>query len=369
MEFLLQPSVYSTGSTPSLLKMLDNMWLKEHKAGDGTLYILSGFANYNGGVRFYPYFSRHIQQGGKMTVIIGGSSSQRLSSFQVVHALLQCGAKVYIINRKRLVHAKCYGYVSNSSEGLVVTSGNFTGPGMSQNAEAAIRIDDKRIKEMNFSWESLVGSIFNQPWDIYHLESSDIDSRDNPGWSLLYDEFYGIGKLEESQELTMIITLSHSDTARIQASPGSKASRGTQYFWLSKGTFDFFPALTEKNRRGTKDTYSCIINMSYIDIGESGQTRVTFEADNNLDFRLGTGALKYTKVADKNDLALMSRLSEFDYELRIVKSSSIHYECLLRYATTYIGNYGKRFGYIGNDEVKEILSSSRLRSILGRDSR
>ncbi|MCL2216101.1 MAG: restriction endonuclease [Defluviitaleaceae bacterium] len=354
MEFLLQPGVYGTGSTTSLLKMLDNMWLKRHMVGSGTLYVLSGFANYNGGVRFYPYFSQHVQQGGKIIAIFGGSKSQRLSSIQAAKALLQCGADVHVINRKRLVHAKCYGFESSSSEELVITSGNFTGPGMSQNVEAAIHIDNKHILEMNFSWKSLVESIFRQSWDIYQLELSDIVG--NPGWSLLYDETYAMGKLDESQELTMIITLSHSDTARIQASPGSKAGLGTQYFWLSKGTFDFFPALTEKNKRGIKNTYSCNININYIDIGVKQPAKVTFESDNNLDFRLGTGALRYTKIAGENDLALLTRLSEYDYELRIVKSSAAHYSHLLKYATTYIGHFGKRFGYIGNDELKSIES-------------
>ena len=356
MEFLLQPDVYSTGTTSSLLKMLDNMWLKNHKLGDGNLYILSGFANYNGGVRFYPYFSQHIQQGGGITAIVGGSKSQRLSSIQVAQALLQCGVNVYVINRKRLIHAKCYGFKSSLSEELVITSGNFTGPGMSQNVEAAIHIDNISINQMNFSWKTLVDSIFSQKWDIYQLESSDIDTKRNPGWNLLYDEVYGISKLEESQKLTMIIKLSHSDTARIQASPGSSASLGTQYFWLSKGTFDFFPALTEKNKRGFKNTYSCYINMNYIDIGLEKREKVTFEADNNLDFRLGTGALRHTKIAKENDLALITRLSEYDYELRIVEASSEHYSKLLKHATTYIGNFGKRFGYIDNDELNMILS-------------
>ena len=55
MEFLLQPGVYRTGDASTLLKLLDNMWIKDHSVGAGTLYIISGFANYNGGVRFYPY--------------------------------------------------------------------------------------------------------------------------------------------------------------------------------------------------------------------------------------------------------------------------------------------------------------------------
>ena len=60
MEFLLQPGVYRTGDASTLLKLLDNMWIKDHSVGAGTLYIISGFANYNGGVRFYPYFTRHV---------------------------------------------------------------------------------------------------------------------------------------------------------------------------------------------------------------------------------------------------------------------------------------------------------------------
>lgn len=222
MEFLLQPGVYRTGDASTLLKLLDNMWIKDHSVGAGTLYIISGFANYNGGVRFY-------------------------------------------------------------------------------------------------------------------------------------DEVHGTTKIDESQEVTMVITLSHSDTARIQAEPGSKAGLGTQYFWLSKGTFDFFPALTIKNTRGTKNTFSCIINMNYIDLNLVQEARVTFEADNNLDFRLGTGAFRYTKKAKENDLALITRLSEYDYEMRIVSTEDKKYTQLSAYATSYIGNYGKRFGYIANSELFNIL--------------
>ena len=150
MEFLLQPGVYRTGDTSTLLKLLDNMWIKDHTVGAGTLYIVSGFANYNGGVRFYPYFTRHIQSGGKIVAYISGSTTQRLSSIQVVEALLECGAEVNVVNRKRLLHAKCYGYQTSDDEELVVTSGNFTGPGMSQNAEVAIRVEKEHIQEMNF---------------------------------------------------------------------------------------------------------------------------------------------------------------------------------------------------------------------------
>lgn len=355
MEFLMQPNVYSTGSNANLLSLLDKMWIKDHVLGNGTIYVISGFANYNGGVRFWPYFTSHVHNGGKIKVIISGSTAQRLSSLQVVEALLQCGAEVFVVNRKRLVHAKCYGYSANTDAEIVVTSGNFTGPGMSQNVEAAIRIDPSAVRNMRFNWEGLFDSMFAQGWDIYKMDPADMTEKSNPGWKLLYDEVSSTVALEDDQQLTMIVTLSHSDTARIQADPGTNASKGTQYFWLSKGTFDFFPALTEPNLRGIKNTYSAIINMNFIDIGVVDSTRVTFEADNNLDFRLGTGALRNTKIADKDDLALISRIGEYDYELRVLNRSNAKYPELLRYAVSYIGNFGKRFGFISNSELHAIL--------------
>lgn len=355
MEFMLQPGVYSTGTSNSLLNMLDRMWIKDHKSGDGALYIISGFANYNGGVRFYPSFLDHTRKGGRVVAVIGGSASQRLSSLQVAEALLNCGVELYVVNRKRLVHAKCYGVVDDRGEELIVTSGNFTGPGMSQNAEAAVRIEQEKTAEMGFSWGSLINGMFNQGWDIYRLEQTDIFQKKNPGWTLLYDEVHDTVKLDDSQLVSMIVLLSHSDTARIQADAGTNAEKGTQYFWLSKASFDFFPALTEKNQRGVKNTYSCSINLNYIDLGITQPARVTFEADNNLDFRLGTGAYRRTKVANEKDLAVITRRSEYDYEIRIIKKSDDCYSRLLSYATQYIGNFGKRFGYIDNSDLFNII--------------
>ncbi len=355
MEFMLQPGVYSTGASSSLLGMLDHMWIKNHTAGKGSFYIISGFANYNGGVRFYPSFLAHTQRGGHIIAIIGGSASQRLSSLQVAEALLNCGVKLYVVNSKRLVHAKCYGIADVDAEELIVTSGNFTGPGMSQNAEAAVRLKAEETVKMGFSWDKLVNNMFSQGWDIYQLEQTDIHSKRNPGWTLLYDEVHDTVKLDDSQLVSMVVLLSHSDTARIQAPAGSDAEKGTQYFWLSKASFDFFPALTEKNKRGKKSTYSCIINLKYVDLGITKPSRVTFEADNNLDFRLGTGAYRRTKIANAKDLAIITRRSEYDYEIRIIHRHDPNYPKLLSYATQYIGNYGKRFGYIDNDELFSIM--------------
>ena len=170
MEFMLQPAVYATGDSNSLLDMLDHMWVKKHTPGEGTLYIISGFTNYNGGVRFYPVFS---------------------------------------------------------------------------DVEAALHLEPEETARMQFSWDGLLKGLFSQGWDIYRLEQADIAARRGPGWTLLYDELHDTVKLDDSQLVSMVVLLSHSDTARIQAPPATNAGKGTQYFWLCKDSFDFFPPLTE----------------------------------------------------------------------------------------------------------------------------
>lgn len=107
----------------------------------------------------------------------------------------------------------------------------------------------------------------------------------------------------------MLLKLSHSDTARINAARGTTAAKGTH--WLSKDCYDFFPPLTIRNERGHKATYSCLVAMNYIDLGTvDARCRVTFEAENNLDFRLGTGPLRYSGLAGEGDLAAISRVGE-----------------------------------------------------------
>lgn len=354
MQFTVHPSVYSTDkSSRGLINMLEQVWVRDKTPGDGNFYIISGFANYNGGVRFYKVFQEHIAQGGSCIAILGGSNSQNLSSQQVVEALLGVGCRVYLINRKRILHAKCYGSENNQGESLIVSSGNFTGPGMSQNIEASVLIEGESLRVSHFAWGELIESLLGQNWEVYEPKLHD---REDPAWRLLYDEVGGGIRLPEEQEVTLVVTLSHSDTVRIQANYGDVASLGSQYFWLSKDSYDFFPPLTLRNKRGNKTTYSTLINLNYLDIGViDEECRVTFEAENNLDFRLGTGKLRYTKIAREGDIAAISRLGETDYTLKIFTNTSPCYHDLLRYAINFIGNEGKRCGYISNLDYSIII--------------
>ncbi|WP_300733710.1 hypothetical protein [uncultured Desulfovibrio sp.] len=353
MQIAVHPNVYKTGQISGLLSALESAWVRGHTPGDGNFFAISGFANYNGGVRFYDVFKRHIDNGGRVFSIFGGSTSQRLTSKQVVAKMLACGAEVRIVNRKRILHMKCYGAKTSRGQNLVISSGNFTGPGMSQNVEMSIFVDEPNSSNCGFSWDSLFNNIYQQRWGIYTPNLQDLD---DPAWSLLYDEQERTITLNDTDEVSLILTLSHADTARIMAYPGATEGLGSQYFWLSKDCFDFFPPLTILNTRGVKSTYSCLITLNYIDLKLSiPKTRVTFEAENNLDFRLGTGALRYTRLAQQGDLAVISRISEDEYDLRIFKIGTSIYELLLTYAPTFIGHQGKQYGYIPNQQLANIL--------------
>jgi hypothetical protein len=351
-ELSLHPNVYATGHSKGLISMLERVWVREHTPGDGALYVVSGFANYNGGVRFFETFKRHIEQGGELIAVFSGSASARLTSKQVVRELLDCGAQVHIVNRKRLLHAKCYGAKSSRGHSLIVTSGNFTGPGMSQNVEISVLLDAPSTSAMRFSWDEMMGRLLDQRWDFYQPR---LDEPSAPAWRLLYDEQASDIVLDETDEVTLLLRLSHADAARINAVPGSNAGKGTQYFWLSKDCYDFFPPLTLRNQRGHKATYSCFVNLRYIDLGTvDRECRVTFEAENNLDFRLGTAKLRYSRLAAEGDLAAISRMGETDYELRLYRQGSPEYAALIPYAIYFIGHQGKKYGYLPNAEFNKV---------------
>lgn len=345
-ELTLHPDVYATGASKGLISLLERMWVREHRSGDGSLLIMSAFGNYNGGVRFFETFRRHVVDGGNLIAIFAGSANARLTSKQVVSELLGCGADVHIVNRKRLLHAKCYGRSTSTGDSLIVTSGNFTGPGMAQNAELSVLLDADTATNMKFSWQGMLDGVLSQSWDFYRPALNDLTS---PAWRLLYDEQAANIVLDTSEKMTMVLRLGHADTARIQAAPKSDASKGTQYFWLSKDCYDFFPALTIRNKRGSKATYSALISLDYKDLNfVDSDCRVTFEAENNLDFRLGTGALRNTRLAADGDLAAISRVGESSYELRLFRAGSSLYQALEPFAIHFIGHQGKKYGYITN---------------------
>jgi len=254
-----------------------------------------------------------------------------------------------------LLHAKCYGSKTARGDALVVTSGNFTGPGMSQNVEMSVLLEPPSTASMSFSWAGLMDKMLAQHWDFYQPSLADPTA---PVWNLLYDEQASDIVLDDSDEVTIVLRLSHADTARINATPGTNAGKGTQYFWLSKDCYAFFPPLTIRNERGRKATYSCLINMRYIDLGiVDPDCRVTFEAENNLDFRVGTGKLRYKRLAEEGDLAAISRVGETDYELRLYRNGSPEHMALTPYAIHFIGHQGKKYGYLSNVEFRRLIGA------------
>ena len=351
-EITLHPDVYSTGNSKNLIHILERIWIGDHTPGDGTIFIVSGFANYNGGVRFFETFRQHCKKGGNVIAVFAGSASSRLTSKQIVEGMLQCGAEVHIIKRNRLMHAKCYGSSSTSGEALVVTSGNFTAPGMSQNVEMSVSLDTKSTASIKFSWQKMVDNILEQNWSFYQPKLAAMDA---PPWKLLYDEQATDIELDSTNEVTMILKLGHADTVRINAVKGSSAAKGTQYFWLSKDCYDFFPPLTTRNIRGKKATYSCEVKMKYIDLGIDKICKVTFEAENNLDFRLGTGPLRYTGLANVGDLAAISRVDDARYELRVFNQNDEMHRILLPYVVHTIGHKGKCYGFMPNADFNTLV--------------
>lgn len=363
--FVLQDSLYSTGAAKGIMALLEGMWLGEDNPNH-AIHIVSCFGTFNGGVRFYPAFQKFIEAGGELNAIFAGSYRQNLTSKQLAGELLDLGANVSVADsRNRLFHTKTYGASSELGDRLIVSSANFTGRGLSGNVESSVFLDVDLTENIGFSWSDYHRDIRTKLPLLHRLP----EDRNSDPWNLLYDETNAYASrgetggilqppdTEPDYELkTMIIVLSHADTARINASRGTNAAKGTQYFWLSKDCYDFFPPLTIINERGIKRTFSCEINLRFVDIDNAFQTvRVTFEAENNLDFRLGTGPLRFTGVASDGDIAAISRLGSNDYELRIFRAGTTGFGSLSPYAAIPIGHQGKRFGYLSNSLYQQLV--------------
>ncbi len=77
-DFALHPNVYATGEMRGLVQMLERVWVRNHQPGDGTMYIVSGFGNYNGGVRFFDTFRHHVNHGGRVVSLFAGAGCWRV---------------------------------------------------------------------------------------------------------------------------------------------------------------------------------------------------------------------------------------------------------------------------------------------------
>src|SRR5260363_41073 len=134
-------------------------------------------------------------------------------------------------------------------------------------------------------------------------------------------------------------------------SAGKQRQQGNTVLLAQQGLLRLLPTADHPQCTGHKATYSCLVQMNYVNLGQvDNQCRVTFEAENNLDFRLGTGPLRYSRLADEGDLAAISRVGETSYEIRLFRQRSAEYTALLLSAVHMIGHQGKRYGYMPNAE-------------------
>ena len=92
--------------------------------------------------------------------------------------------------------------------------------------------------------------------------------------------------------------------------------------------------------------------MNFVDLKRIKEIRVTFEAENNLDFRLGTGPLRGTRLAQSGDVAAISRIAERNYELRLYRRSTATADWLVNHAVNFVGNRGKKYGFVSNEDFR-----------------
>ncbi|MGA8512862.1 MAG: restriction endonuclease [Thermoplasmata archaeon] len=343
-EYILQPGIFSAPDVPGadLQMFLEKIWVSS--PADVTFYVASGFVDQNGVLPFVKTFKQHVDGGGQVRCFFAGSAGQNMAGQQAVEELLSVGAEVALLNRRKIFHVKMYGCHSSSGEESVLSSGNFTGNGLALNVESSARFGRRPLSDAGFSWQTWEDRL-RAAFDWHKLSLGD---RAAPGWKLTYDETHGrVGApeddaAEESASEVLVFTLSKIDVARIQ----DPDYRGTQYFWLSRYTVGFFPPLVNRNRPGAKKTFSTDVNVDFVNVGVVQDVSVTFEAYNNLDFRLGTGPLRKTKIAKEGDLAVLQRLGDKNYRLKVLNAKSREALRLLPYLINFIGARGKRYAFV-----------------------
>ena len=82
---------------------------------------------------------------------------------------------------------------------------------------------------------------------------------------------------------------------------------------------------------------------------------MTYEAGNNVDFRLGTGPLRNTKIAEEGDIAAITRTANAEYDLKIYKNGTEDFQKLEKFMVTYIGHRGKKYGYVPTEIFEKVL--------------
>lgn len=353
IELLVQPGVYSTGANRDTVQsFLAEMWAKAPQPSHA--YVVSGFVNVNGVLPFVKDLAAVVAGGGSVNCYFGGSASQRMTSKQAVVELVGLGATVNVLSRKKIMHAKMYGIASASKTAAVITSGNFTGNGISLNIEASAYIDGEDLEGTGFSWPKACTALEEEAtWN--KLVHADLENPTNPGWKLLFDEESGapegIDTWAEGDEI-LAMTLSPTDVARITGAQ----PLGTQYFWLSRFVSGFFPPLTElPEKPDAKRTFKTSIQVEFVDVGETADCTVTFEAYNNLDFRLLTSPLKGTGLADAGDMMILRRRKEREYVLKVLGDGTPEHATLLPYLIHPIGIKDKRYGWVPLKVAKDMF--------------
>src|SRR5437773_11802323 len=96
-ELTLHPNVYATGRSKGLVNILERVWVHDHTPGDGTLFVVSGFGNYNGGVRFFETFREHKERGVNLVAVFAGIRRQNQKSKKVVREKIGRWARVQFV--------------------------------------------------------------------------------------------------------------------------------------------------------------------------------------------------------------------------------------------------------------------------------
>lgn len=61
-----------------------------------------------------------------------------------------------------------------------------------------------------------------------------------------------------------------------------------------------------------------------------------------------------TRLADEGDLAVISRVGELDYQLRLIRCNNQLYLLLAPHAINFLGHQWKKYGFLSNIDFERI---------------